>query len=58
MIYTSGTTGRAKGATRDFRRMGLEPVLDFISQLPAAPRRAPPGGLPALPLGGAGVRDA
>ena len=30
MIYTSGTTGRAKGATRDFRRMGMEPVLDFI----------------------------
>ena len=25
--------------------------------LPAAPRRAPPGGLPALPLDGGGVRD-
>ncbi|MDB4970679.1 MAG: AMP-dependent ligase [Myxococcales bacterium] len=34
MIYTSGTTGRAKGATRDFKRMGLEPVLDFISRFP------------------------
>ena len=34
MIYTSGTTGRAKGATRDFRRMGMEPVLDFISRFP------------------------
>ena len=34
MIYTSGTTGRAKGATRDFARMGLEPVLDFISRFP------------------------
>jgi fatty-acyl-CoA synthase len=34
MIYTSGTTGRAKGATRDFRRMGLEPVLDFVSRFP------------------------
>jgi fatty-acyl-CoA synthase len=34
MIYTSGTTGRSKGATRDFRRMGFEPVLDFISRFP------------------------
>ena len=34
MIYTSGTTGRAKGATRDFQRMGMEPVLDFISRFP------------------------
>jgi fatty-acyl-CoA synthase len=34
MIYTSGTTGRAKGATRDFRRMGMEPVLDFVSRFP------------------------
>ena len=34
MIYTSGTTGRAKGATRDLRRMGMEPVLDFISRFP------------------------
>ncbi|MGZ3408647.1 MAG: class I adenylate-forming enzyme family protein, partial [Polyangia bacterium] len=34
MIYTSGTTGRAKGATRDFRRMGMEQVLDFISRFP------------------------
>jgi fatty-acyl-CoA synthase len=34
MIYTSGTTGRSKGATRDFRRMGLLPVLDFISRFP------------------------
>jgi fatty-acyl-CoA synthase len=34
MVYTSGTTGRAKGATRDFRRMGIEPILNFISQFP------------------------
>ncbi|HEY2746447.1 MAG TPA: AMP-binding protein [Polyangia bacterium] len=34
MIYTSGTTGRAKGATRDFRRMGMEQVLDFVSRFP------------------------
>jgi fatty-acyl-CoA synthase len=34
MIYTSGTTGRAKGATRSFEKMGLEPVLDYLSQLP------------------------
>ena len=34
MIYTSGTTGRAKGASRDFKTMGLEPVLDFISRFP------------------------
>jgi fatty-acyl-CoA synthase len=34
MVYTSGTTGRAKGATRDFGRMGLETVLDFISRFP------------------------
>jgi fatty-acyl-CoA synthase len=34
MVYTSGTTGRAKGAARDFKRMGLEPVLDFISRFP------------------------
>ncbi|MGZ3406957.1 MAG: AMP-binding protein, partial [Polyangia bacterium] len=34
MIYTSGTTGRAKGATRDLKRMGMEPVLDFISRFP------------------------
>jgi len=34
MIYTSGTTGRAKGATRDFKRMGMEQVLDFISRFP------------------------
>jgi fatty-acyl-CoA synthase len=34
MVYTSGTTGRAKGASRDFRRMGFEPVLDFVSRFP------------------------
>jgi fatty-acyl-CoA synthase len=34
MIYTSGTTGRAKGAARDFRRMGLGPVLDFMTRFP------------------------
>jgi fatty-acyl-CoA synthase len=34
MVYTSGTTGRQKGATRDFRRMGLEPILNFIKQFP------------------------
>jgi fatty-acyl-CoA synthase len=34
MVYTSGTTGKSKGATRDFRRMGIEPVLNFISQFP------------------------
>ncbi len=34
MVYTSGTTGRSKGATRDFRRMGLEPILSFIKQFP------------------------
>jgi fatty-acyl-CoA synthase len=34
MVYTSGTTGRAKGASRDFKRMGLEPVLDFVSRFP------------------------
>jgi fatty-acyl-CoA synthase len=34
VIYTSGTTGRSKGAARDFRRMGLECVLDFISRFP------------------------
>jgi fatty-acyl-CoA synthase len=34
MVYTSGTTGRAKGASRDFRRMGLSPVLDFMSRFP------------------------
>jgi long-chain acyl-CoA synthetase len=34
MIYTSGTTGRSKGATRDFRRMGYDVVLNFIKQFP------------------------
>jgi fatty-acyl-CoA synthase len=34
MVYTSGTTGRAKGAERDFRRMGYLPILDFISKFP------------------------
>ena len=34
MVYTSGTTGRPKGAMRDLRRTGVEPVLDFVSQLP------------------------
>jgi fatty-acyl-CoA synthase len=34
MVYTSGTTGKSKGATRDLGRMGLEPVLHFISQFP------------------------
>jgi fatty-acyl-CoA synthase len=34
MVYTSGTTGHAKGASRDFKRMGLGPVLDFMSRFP------------------------
>jgi fatty-acyl-CoA synthase len=34
MVYTSGTTGRAKGASRDFKRMGLGPILDFMSRFP------------------------
>jgi len=34
MVYTSGTTGRAKGAKRDFRRTGLEPVLNFMASIP------------------------
>jgi fatty-acyl-CoA synthase len=34
MVYTSGTTGQSKGASRDFRRMGLGPVLDFMSRFP------------------------
>jgi len=34
MVYTSGTTGRSKGAKRDFRRMGLQTVIDFISKFP------------------------
>jgi fatty-acyl-CoA synthase len=34
MIYTSGTTGRAKGAKRDFRRMGVQPILNFVKQFP------------------------
>ncbi len=34
MVYTSGTTGRPKGALRDLRRTGVEPVVDFVSQLP------------------------
>ena len=34
MVYTSGTTGRPKGAMRDLRRTGVEPVIDFVSQLP------------------------
>jgi fatty-acyl-CoA synthase len=34
LIYTSGTTGRSKGAKRDLRKMGLLPVLSFISQFP------------------------
>lgn len=34
MTYTSGTTGRVKGATRDFRRMGLEPILNFAQEFP------------------------
>jgi fatty-acyl-CoA synthase len=34
MIYTSGTTGRAKGATRDFARMSMEPAMDFVSRFP------------------------
>ncbi len=34
MVYTSGTTGRAKGAKRDFRRTGLEPVLNFMAGIP------------------------
>jgi fatty-acyl-CoA synthase len=34
MVYTSGTTGKSKGAARDFRKMGMEPVLNFIAQFP------------------------
>jgi fatty-acyl-CoA synthase len=34
MTYTSGTTGKSKGATRDFKRMGVAPVLSFMSQFP------------------------
>jgi fatty-acyl-CoA synthase len=34
MTYTSGTTGKSKGATRDFRRMGVAPILSFMSQFP------------------------
>jgi fatty-acyl-CoA synthase len=34
MVYTSGTTGKAKGASRDFRKMGLGPVIDFMSRFP------------------------
>jgi fatty-acyl-CoA synthase len=34
MVYTSGTTGRAKGASRDFKRMGLGVVLEFMSRFP------------------------
>src|SRR5207253_876496 len=34
MVYTSGTTGRAKGARRDFRRTGMEPVLNFMAGIP------------------------
>jgi fatty-acyl-CoA synthase len=34
MTYTSGTTGRSKGATRDFKRMGVAPILSFMSQFP------------------------
>jgi fatty-acyl-CoA synthase len=34
MIYTSGTTGRSKGATRDFKRMSMEPAMDFVSRFP------------------------
>ena len=34
MVYTSGTTGKSKGAARDFRKMGMGPILAFISQFP------------------------
>ena len=34
MVYTSGTTGKSKGATRDLKKMGVEPILNFISQFP------------------------
>jgi fatty-acyl-CoA synthase len=36
LVYTSGTTGRSKGARRDFRKTGLESVIDFMSRLPLA----------------------
>jgi fatty-acyl-CoA synthase len=34
MVYTSGTTGRSKGAMRDLQRMGLEPILSFMTEFP------------------------
>jgi fatty-acyl-CoA synthase len=34
MVYTSGTTGQSKGAARNFRKMGVEPILNFVSQFP------------------------
>ncbi len=34
MIYTSGTTGHAKGAERDFAKMGLRPIIHFLAQFP------------------------
>jgi fatty-acyl-CoA synthase len=34
MVYTSGTTGNAKGARRDFRKTGLEPIMSFMAQIP------------------------
>jgi len=34
MVYTSGTTGRQKGASRDFGKMGYEPIVHFISSFP------------------------
>ncbi len=34
MVYTSGTTGKSKGATRDLKKMGVEPILNFIAQFP------------------------
>jgi fatty-acyl-CoA synthase len=34
MVYTSGTTGKSKGAKRDFKKMGVETLMSFISQFP------------------------
>jgi len=34
MVYTSGTTGKAKGAARDFRKLGFEPIVHFLTEFP------------------------
>jgi fatty-acyl-CoA synthase len=33
IVYTSGTTGKPKGATRNYRKTGLESVADMILQV-------------------------